>query len=107
MSRASLALALLLVAACQPRDARNEGAPAKAATAPRPAPARPSAPAADPAAGPAPAAPDPAALEGLTRFQRRAYEKGFEDCRAGRYAPDRWPEAYRIGCAAANDARAG
>jgi hypothetical protein len=52
-------------------------------------------------------APDPAALEGLSPFQRRAYQKGFEDCRAGRYEPDRWPEAYRIGCAAAHDGEAG
>jgi hypothetical protein len=102
MSRGGLALALLL-AACQPQDARNEGAPANAVLAPRPAPPKASAPVAEPA----PAAPDPAALEGLTAFQRRAYEKGFEDCRAGRYQPDRWPEAYRIGCAAAHDARAG
>lgn len=107
MSRATLALALLL-AACRAQDARNEGAPANAAIAPRPAPAEAGEPPVAPGpAAPATTAPDPAALEGLTPFQRRAYEKGFEDCRAGRYEPDRWPEAYRIGCAAAHDARAG
>jgi hypothetical protein len=43
------------------------------------------------------------AIDQLTPAQRRAYMKGFEDCLAGRYAPDPWPEAYRLGCAAAND----
>jgi hypothetical protein len=102
MSRPSLAL-ILLLAACQPQDARNEGTPANAAMGVQPARAR----ASEPTAPPASAAPDPAALEELTPFQRRAYKKGFEDCGAGRYEPDRWPEAYRIGCAAAHDAHAG
>jgi hypothetical protein len=48
-------------------------------------------------------APDPADLAGLSPSRRRAYERGLADCRAGRYDPDRYPEAYRIGCAAAND----
>ena len=42
-------------------------------------------------------------LDRLTPAQRRAYLKGMEDCQAGRYDPDPWPEAYRIGCAAAQD----
>jgi ABC-type transporter MlaC component len=42
-------------------------------------------------------------LRGLSPRQRQAYRKGVEDCLAGRYEPDPWPEAYRIGCAAAND----
>ena len=42
-------------------------------------------------------------LAGMTLYQRRAYDRGFRDCRAGRYDPDRYPESYRIGCAAAQD----
>jgi len=42
-------------------------------------------------------------LDRLTPAQRRAYLKGMEDCHAGRYHPDPWPEAYRIGCAAAQE----
>ena len=42
-------------------------------------------------------------LDRLTPAQRRAYLKGMEDCQAGRYDPDPWPEAYRLGCAAAHD----
>jgi hypothetical protein len=42
-------------------------------------------------------------LDHLTPGQRRAYLKGMEDCHAGRYDPDPWPEAYRIGCAAAQE----
>lgn len=52
---------------------------------------------------------DPAdpGLAGLTPYQRRAYDRGFSDCRAGRYEPDRYPESYRIGCAAAHDREGG
>lgn len=64
----------------------------KAALPPAPAPALAN------VAGPA----DPELAE-LSPRQRRAYEKGLADCRAGRYEPDPWPEAYRIGCAAAHD----
>jgi|GEM_PF-4328142 len=46
--------------------------------------------------------PDPG-LSGMTPYQRRAYDRGFGDCSAGRYDPDRYPESYRIGCAAAHD----
>jgi uncharacterized lipoprotein YajG len=42
-------------------------------------------------------------LSRLTPRQRQAYERGFADCSAGRYDPERGPEAYRLGCAAAND----
>jgi hypothetical protein len=45
---------------------------------------------------------DPA-LAGMSPSRRRAYERGLADCRAGRYDPDRYPESYRIGCAAAHD----
>jgi hypothetical protein len=50
-----------------------------------------------------PAAPHPAELANFSPSQRRAYERGFADCGAGRYDPERGPEAYRLGCAAAND----
>jgi hypothetical protein len=93
-------LAMLLAACGQapPRDTQ----PAPSAPAANTAAPAPTAPAANSAESP-----DPAALEGLSPFQRRAYRKGFEDCRAGRYEPDPWPEAYRIGCAAAQDEQAG
>jgi len=42
-------------------------------------------------------------LAAMTPYQRRAYDLGLRDCSAGRYEPDRHPEAYRIGCAAAQD----
>lgn len=47
---------------------------------------------------------DGAGLADMSPYQRRAYEQGYRDCRAGRYAPDPWPEAYRIGCGAAQGA---
>lgn len=56
------------------------------------------------------AMPDDSADPGLARmtpYQRRAYDRGFRDCRAGRYDPDRHPESYRIGCAAAHDGNGG
>lgn len=68
------------------------------------------------AAEPAPAAAMPKAeapaqppedypgVAALSPSQRRAYERGYRDCRAGRYEPGDWAEAYRIGCAAAQEA---
>lgn len=53
----------------------------------------------------APDLPDPAALADMSPRQRRAYELGFRDCSAGRYDPDPHPEAYRIGCGAAEERR--
>jgi hypothetical protein len=41
----------------------------------------------------------------LSPSQRRAYERGWRDCRESRYAPGEWAEAYRIGCAAAQEGR--
>ncbi|HEX8640516.1 MAG TPA: hypothetical protein VF704_05100 [Allosphingosinicella sp.] len=40
---------------------------------------------------------------GMSAWQRRAWEAGYRDCSAGRYEPDPWPEAYRIGCGAAEE----
>jgi len=88
--------ALLLLSACgsgaQPAS-RQEGAspPPKAPAPPKAAPA-----------GNASAPVDPGLAE-MSPSRRRAYDRGFADCSAGRYDPDRYPEAYRIGCAAAHD----
>ena len=94
IGRRGLALALLLAGCGQAPSNDAQPAPAPPANVAGPPPE-------------APPAPDPEALEGLSPSQRRAYQKGLEDCRAGRYEPDRWPEAYRIGCAAAHDGQAG
>jgi hypothetical protein len=48
---------------------------------------------------------DAPGLAEMSPSRRRAYEAGYRDCSAGRYDPDRWPEAYRIGCAAAQEAQ--
>jgi hypothetical protein len=45
---------------------------------------------------------DPGLAE-MSPSRRRAYEQGFRDCSAGRYNPDPYPEAYRIGCGAAQE----
>lgn len=92
--------ALALLAGCAEPAAENRQdapkSPPTAAAAPAPA----SVPAANQQAEP----PDEAAdLSSLSPSRRRAYERGLADCRAGRYAPENYPEAYRIGCAAAQD----
>ncbi|HEV2866334.1 MAG TPA: hypothetical protein VGX37_07450 [Allosphingosinicella sp.] len=46
---------------------------------------------------------DAPGLAEMSPSRRRAYEAGNRDCSVGRYDPDRWPEAYRIGCAAAQE----
>jgi hypothetical protein len=84
---------LVLLAACGRPDA-----------APQPAPSnevRPAVPPPAAAARPLPGPPADPSLPELGPSRRRAYERGFADCRAGRYDPDPYPEAYRIGCAAA------
>jgi hypothetical protein len=104
--RRSLLAFVLLLAACEnghppPRRPPAENA-AQAAPAPPPAaPAPPVANAGQPSAA-GEARPNPAAA-GLSPAQRRAYELGYRDCSQGRYAPGNHLEAYRIGCAAAND----
>jgi hypothetical protein len=96
MRRFACLAALATLAACGGGVApQNEQAPPRV-----PAKATPPPPATNAIAG---GAPDPAAVAGLSPSQRRAYQRGFADCRAGRYDPDRYPEAYRIGCAAAHD----
>lgn len=99
MTRRLRLAALLALAGCQPPQPHETANQTAANIA---------APAAVPreenkAAQAAPTAPDPADLASLSPSQRRAYERGFADCRAGHYDPERGPEAYRLGCAAAND----
>jgi hypothetical protein len=84
---------LVLLAAC--------GRPEAAPQVPMANEARPAAPPPAAAARPLPAPPADPSLADLSPSRRRAYERGFADCRAGRYDPDPYPEAYRIGCAAA------
>jgi hypothetical protein len=94
MRRLACLAAMPLLLAC------GSGAPPQNRQEPPPVPAKMMPP---PAKAAAEEAPDPAAVAGLSPSQRRAYERGLADCRAGRYDPDRYPEAYRIGCAAAQD----
>ncbi|HYJ53265.1 MAG TPA: hypothetical protein VEW04_08830 [Allosphingosinicella sp.] len=92
---------LLALAGCHPPETNTSMNQAEAnAAVPVASP-----PEANVVAGPtrASAAPDPAVLADFSPSQRRAYERGFADCAAGRYDPERGPEAYRLGCAAAND----
>ena len=92
--------ALLIVSACgsggAPVGNKQEAmrVPLKAPT-PRAEPAQNNTAEAAPEAEPG--------LAEMSPSRRRAYDRGFADCRAGRYDPDPYPEAYRIGCAAAND----
>ena len=96
---AALALPLaLLAAACAGGDDSNGAAPKNDAGSPEGRIIR-----ADPPANEAmPEEPDPGPA-GMTPYHRRVYDRGFRDCRAGRYDPDPYPESYRIGCAAAQD----
>lgn len=91
---------LLLLGAC------SGGAANRNAAETRPEPANAIAPEAVPAAqnaaDPAIADADPGLAE-MSPSRRRAYEQGFRDCSAGRYNPDPYPEAYRIGCGAAQE----
>lgn len=94
---AALALALLACACESGRDS-NGAAPKNDAGSPENQMIK-----ADPPANEAmPEESDPG-LASMTPYQRRAYDRGLRDCRAGRYEPERYPESYRIGCAAAQD----
>ena len=87
--------ALLILTACGSAPPQNRQEPAPPLKAP-------AAPKTEPVANAA-AVPDDSGLAQMSPSRRRAYDRGFADCRAGRYDPDPYPEAYRIGCAAAND----
>ena len=104
MRRLALPLGPMLLAACgpatQPAETVDNAAPPE-----RQQPATPAAPSEAP--GPAPPAEPPddyPGVAGMSPSQRRAYERGWRDCRVGRYEPGEWAEAYRIGCAAAQQA---
>jgi hypothetical protein len=100
--------ALALLAACGeggPPPVANQAVPPPPAAAPAEA-----ANETEPEPAPTPAMPseppdDYPGVAELSPSQRRAYERGWRDCRDGRYAPGEWAEAYRIGCAAAQDGR--
>ncbi|MEA3031525.1 MAG: hypothetical protein QOJ53_593 [Sphingomonadales bacterium] len=90
--------ALLILAGCG-----SGNPPAQNRQEPAPPPLKaPAVPKAEPVANAA-GVPDDSGLAQMSPSRRRAYDRGFADCRAGRYDPDRYPEAYRIGCAAAHD----
>ena len=91
--------ALLALSACG-----GAGQPGNRQESASPPPRAPAPPKAEPAgnAGNISAGADPG-LADMSPSRRRAYDRGLADCRAGRYDPDPWPEAYRIGCAAAHD----
>ena len=99
------AFASLLIVACSGEPAVEESANvAEPAPAPSPPP-EPAEPEAAKAEAPVTIPEDAPGLAEMSPSRRRAWEKGYRDCSAGRYEPDPWPEAYRIGCAAAQDAQ--
>ena len=83
----------------------NEAAAARPASEPEPVAGAPHAePGAPRPSVPAQPPDDHPGVAELSPSQRRAYERGYRDCREGRYQPGEWAEAYRIGCAAAQEA---
>lgn len=96
---------LALLAACAERREPGADNVASAAVEPRAANMTNHAEAPPPPAVPAEPPDDYPGVAELSPSQRRAYERGWRDCRAGRYAPGEWAEAYRIGCAAAQEGR--
>ena len=106
MRRLAIIAALYGLSACgseggQPSNKQQQQPDPPPRVSPRPPPPAPPPPEGNEAVE-APARVDPA-LAQMSPGRRRAYERGLADCRAGRYDPDPWPEAYRIGCAAAHD----
>lgn len=113
MSRWTGVAAAVLLTACNPAGEAEQAAPNAAAPEAEAAPVG-SEPAAGSEARPeargeAPAEPpgDYPGVAEMSAWQRRAFDAGYRDCRAGRYAPDAWPEAYRIGCGVAQERMAG
>ena len=105
--RARLAAVVLLapLPACggAPTAPANEAAPAPRAAEPAPVAKRPD-PGPEAPSTPAEPPDDYPGVAELSASQRRAYERGYRDCREGRYEPGEWAEAYRIGCAAGQEA---
>ena len=97
----------MLVACGQGQQPAAENVAAPAAKAPEPTPVINSAGPEEPPRPAEPADPpeDYPGVAELSPSQRRAYERGWRDCREGRYQPGEWAEAYRIGCAAAQEDR--
>ena len=104
---------VLLMSACyqQPAPGTNEAVNPVQPDAPAPPEpaAEPGNEAADPAAAVAATPPDDPALAAMSPSRRREYERGWRDCATGNYAydPDRQGESYRLGCMAAENAKAG
>ena len=99
MRRLALIAALSWLGACGGGQPTNKQEP----PAPPPPPSPPPAPVPEVNKVEARPAGDDPGLAAMSPSRRRAYDRGLADCRAGRYDPDPWPEAYRIGCAAAHD----
>ena len=98
--------AAALLFACAPEREPAENVAAPAGKAPEATPVTNIAQHEDPPRPATPAEPpdDYPGVAEMSPSQRRAYERGWRDCRQGRYAPGEWAEAYRIGCAAAQEA---
>ena len=96
--------AMLLLAACGAQPAPDKSANVAEVPATPVQPANVLEPEAPQAEAPVAIPEDAPGLAEMSPSRRRAWEKGYRDCSAGRYEPDPWPEAYRIGCAAAQDA---
>ena len=110
--RGGLLLALGLLGACnpgvpQPATPENKAPPTRGAPLPQPAPANLAAPVnqAEPAAAAEPPARDPG-LATMSPYRRREYERGYRDCLSGNFDRERQGESYRIGCMAAEEAKA-
>lgn len=105
MRPAATSILLLLSACGGPTPPGNDGAPAGKAAVRQDNAANTAEPSTN--EGAAPEIPGDDALADMSPRQRRAYDLGFRDCSAGRYEPDPHPEAYRIGCGAAQEAKGG
>lgn len=97
-------VALLCACGAAPEPASdNVATPARQAPEPTPVATAPQDKQESPPTIPAEPPDDYPGVAELGPSQRRAYERGYRDCREGRYAPGEWAEAYRIGCAAAQE----
>ena len=51
--------------------------------------------------------PEDPALAEMSPYRRREYARGWRDCMTGNYDRERQGESYRLGCMAAENAKAG